>query len=272
MEKADPQPSATPQFLTGSQARSAIRSRQWNRPTAGMAPGYVQANLVILPRQAAYDFLLFCQRNPKACPLLEVTDPGSYRVGAQWGEEIDLRTDVPRYRVYRDGQMVSEVDRLVDLWQDDFVSFLIGCSFTFEQALGEAGIPIRHQECGCNVPMYRTKLACRPAGIFHGPTVVSMRPIPASLVPLAVTVTARYPGVHGAPLHIGDPAGLGIADLAHPDYGDPVPIHPGELPVFWACGVTPQAAAVEARIPLMITHAPGHMLVTDRLNSDLAER
>jgi uncharacterized protein YcsI (UPF0317 family) len=230
----------------------------------------VQANLVILPQDYAYDFLLFSQRNPKPCPLLEVTDPGSFRVNTIWAKDLDLRTDVPRYRVYREGQLVEEPDSLLELWQPDFVSFLIGCSFTFEQALLEAGIPVRHQECGCNVPMYRTNIPCRPAGIFYGPVVVSMRPIPAHLVPQAVTVTARFPGVHGAPLHIGDPSGLGIADLSHPDYGDPVPILPGEIPVFWACGVTPQAAAEAARVPLMITHAPGYMLITDRLNRDLA--
>ena len=268
-EYSPPTPPAN--LRTGAEARAAIRAGTWRKPTAGLAPGYVQANLAILPKAFAYDFLLFCQRNPKPCPLLEVTDPGSYRVDPSWGADLDLRTDVPRYRVYRDGELSSEPENLLDLWQADFVSFLIGCSFTFEQALLENGVPVRHQECGCNVPMYRTCLACRTAGVFHGPVVVSMRPIPAGLVPLAVTVTARYPGVHGAPLHIGDPATLGIADLATPDYGDPVPVKPGEVPVFWACGVTPQAAAVAARIPLMITHSPGFMLVTDRLNRNLGE-
>jgi uncharacterized protein YcsI (UPF0317 family) len=272
MNNSDNHPALGSTFDTGAQARAAIRNKLWNRPTSGLAPGYVQANLVILPQQYAYDFLLFCQRNPKPCPLLEVTDLGSYTVDPKWGKQIDLRTDLPRYRVYRDGEVKAELEQLIDVWQDDFVSFLIGCSFTFEQALLEAGIPIRHQECGCNVPMYRTHILCRPAGIFQGPTVVSMRPIPAHLVPLAVTVTARYPGVHGAPLHSGDPLELGITDLSKPDYGDPVPVHPGEIPVFWACGVTPQAAAEVARIPLMITHSPGHMLITDRLNSELAER
>jgi uncharacterized protein YcsI (UPF0317 family) len=268
MEKDNRVPSTS----TGKAAREMIRAGAWRRPTAGLAPGYVQANLVILPQAQAYDFLLFCQRNPKPCPLLEVTEAGSPAVDPAWGEDVDLRVDLPRYRVYEGGALAREVDTIADLWRADLVSFLLGCSFTFEQALQEAGVPIRHQECGCNVPMYRTNIPCRPAGAFRGPVVVSMRPVPARLVPLAVTVTARFPGVHGAPIHVGDPAAIGIADLGRPDYGDPVPVYPGETPVFWACGVTPQAAAEAARIPFMITHAPGHMLVTDRLNRDLAEK
>ncbi|HPH96235.1 MAG TPA: putative hydro-lyase [Anaerolineaceae bacterium] len=253
----------------GAEARLLIRSGGWRRPTAGLAPGHVQANLAILPQADALDFARFCFRNPRPCPVLDVTEPGSPHPSAALAAGADLRTDLPRYRVYRGGELAAELDDLNALWQDDFVAFLLGCSFTFEQALIEGGIPVRHVECGCNVPMFRTNRACQPAGPFAGPLVVSMRPIPAALVPRAVTITARYPQVHGAPVHIGDPAALGIADVLRPDYGDAVPVQPGEVPVFWACGVTPQAVAQSARLPLMITHAPGHMLICDTLNRDL---
>jgi len=251
---------------TGVQAREAIRSGRWTGPTAGLAPGYTQANLVILPRSHAFDFLRFAVRNPKPCPVLDVTAPGSPHPDPRWAEGADLRTDLPRYRVYQDGELVAEPFDLLAWWRDDMAAFLLGCSFTFERALQAEGVPVRHLECGCNVPMYRTNRETRPAGPFHGPLVVSMRPIPADQVAKAVQITARYPSVHGAPVHIGDPAALGIADLGSPDYGEPVSIRPGEVPVFWACGVTPQAVALASRIPLMITHAPGHMFITDRLD------
>jgi len=242
--------------------REEIRRGKWTAPTAGLAPGYVQANLVILPEADAYDFLLFCQRNPRPCPLIEVTDPRSPEpAGVAPG--ADLRTDLPKYRVYRDGRLEAEVTEIAAYWRDDLVSFLLGCSFTFERALLDAGVPLRHIAEGKNVAMWRTSLACRPAGRFHGPMVVSMRPIPAPLVPRAVTVTARYPMAHGAPVHIGDPAAIGIRDVTRPEWGDPLPILPGEAPVFWACGVTPQAVALEAKPPLVITHSPGHMFITD---------
>lgn len=257
-------------LTTGQAARAAIRAGQWTGPTAGLAPGFTQANLVVLPQSAAFDFLRFCIRNPKPCPVLDVTDPGSPHPDAAWAAAADLRTDVPRYRVYREGRLIEEPSDLLHWWRDDLVAFLLGCSFTFERALLAAGVPVRHLECGCNVPMYRTNRPCRPAGRFQGPLVVSMRPIPADLVPRAVQVTARYPAVHGAPVHIGDPAALGISDLARPDYGDPVPVNPNEVPVFWACGVTPQAVALTSQVPLMITHAPGHMFITDRLDEELA--
>jgi uncharacterized protein YcsI (UPF0317 family) len=253
----------------GIEARHAIRNGEWRRPTAGLAPGYAQGNLVVLPREHAYDFLLFCQRNPKPCPVLEVTDTGSY-VPALTAPGADLRTDLPVYRLYRDGELVEECANIAHLWREDLVSFLLGCSFTFEAALLAAGLSIRHIECGCNVPMYRTSIPCTPAGIFHGPMVVTMRPFPAKDVVKAVQITARYPAVHGAPVHIGDPAAIGIADLAMPDYGDSVPIEDGDVPVFWACGVTPQAVAIAAKIPFMITHAPGYMFVTDLLNEALS--
>ncbi len=255
---------------TGRAARQAIRSRAWTGPTAGLAPGYVQANLAILPKAQAFDFLRFCVRNPKPCPVLDVTAPGAWQPASSWAEDADLRTDAPRYRVYRDGELVDEPTELGSWWRDDLVTFLLGCSFTFERALVAAGVPVRHLACGCNVPMYRTNRPCQPAGPFHGPLVVSMRPIPADLVARAVQVTARFPAVHGGPVHIGAPEALGISDLARPDYGDPVPVQPGEEPVFWACGVTPQAVALASRAPLMITHAPGHMFVTDRLDRELA--
>jgi uncharacterized protein YcsI (UPF0317 family) len=230
---------------TPKEIRQAIRQSRYSGGTAGLAPGFVQANLVILPRAQAYDFLVFCQRNPKPCPLIEVTDPGNPEpAGVAPG--ADLRTDVPRYRVYREGRLEAEVTDIAKEWRDDFVAFLLGCSFTFENALLQAGVPLRHIEENRIVSMWRTSVACRPAGIFRGPMVVSMRPIPAPLVPRAVTVTARYPMAHGAPVHIGDPARIGITDVGRPDWGEAVTIHAGEEPVFWACGVTPQAVALEA--------------------------
>jgi uncharacterized protein YcsI (UPF0317 family) len=251
-----------PVLLTPAEAREHMRAGRWTSITAGLAPGYAQANLAILPRELTYDFLLFCVRNPKPCPLLDVTDPGS-PVPRLAAPDADLRTDLPRYRVYRDGELVDEPTSIEDYWRDDLVAFLLGCSFTFEHGMLEAGIPLRHIECGCGVPVFRTNVPCRPAGVFHGPLVVSMRPIPAHLVAAAVQISGRYPAVHGAPVHVGAPEALGIRDLDHPDWGDPVPVGEGEVPVFWACGVTPQAVAMEARPPLMITHAPGHMFLTD---------
>jgi uncharacterized protein YcsI (UPF0317 family) len=242
--------------------RAAIRRGEWTGPTAGLAPGYTQANLVMLPEADAFDFLRFCVRNPKPCPVLEVTDPGSAEPAAT-APGADLRTDVPRYRVYRDGAPDGEPTDVRDQWRDDLVAFLIGCSFTFERALLAEGLPVRHIEQGVNVPMYRTSRDCVPAGRFAGPLVVSMRPMTPEQAIRATQITSRYPTVHGAPVHVGDPEQLGIAHLATPDYGDPVEIRPGEIPVFWACGVTPQAVAAASRPELMITHAPGHMFVTD---------
>lgn len=246
-----------------------IRQGRWRKPTAGLAPGYVQANLVVLPRELAYDFLLFAQRNPKPCPILEVTDTGlpEPRLTAPGA---DLRTDVPKYRIYRDGTFVQEVTDLLGVWTPDLVGFLLGCSFTFEAGLLQAGIPVRHIEEGKNVSMFITSIPCMPAGAFSGPLVVTMRPIPAALVSRAVQISGRFPAVHGAPVHVGDPGALGIRDLSKPDFGDPVTIRPGEVPVFWACGVTPQAVAMQAKPPLMISHAPGHMFITDMRDESLA--
>ena len=245
-------------------ARAAFRGGL-RAPTSGFSAGCTQANLISLPPENAYDFLLFAQRNPKSCPVLDVTEPGETSASIFRG---DLRTDLPAYTVYRDGELVEERTEVVDLWRDDLVSFLVGCSFTFEAALLESGVPVRHIETGGNVPMYRTSRQCRPAGRLSGPLVVSMRPVPADLVATAVRVTSRYPAVHGAPVHIGSPEELGIGDLASPDFGEPVEVRPGEIPVFWACGVTPQAAVMQSRPPFAIGHAPGHMAITDARDSD----
>ncbi len=249
--------------------RAEIRAGRWSRPTAGLGPGFAQANLVILPQKLAYDFLVFCHRNPKPCPLIDVTDPGDFQP-RHAAPEADVRTDVPRYRVYRHGHSTEEMTEIRTLWREDFVTFLLGCSFTFEAAMVRAGLPVRHVEEHRNVPMYRTTISCRPAGAFRGPMVVSMRPVPQADVSRAIQVTARYPLAHGAPVHIGDPAAIGIADLSHPDYGDAVTVHEGDVPVFWACGVTPQAVVQQARPEIMITHAPGHMFITDLRDEDLA--
>ena len=251
-----------PAATSAAVVRERARRGALTGVTAGLAAGYAQANLVIVPRDLAFDFLLFCVRNPKPCPLLDVTDPGS-PVPRYAAPHADLRTDLPRYRVYRQGELVDEPTSIARYWADDLVAFLLGCSFTFEQGLLDAGIPLRHHACGGNVAMYRTNIACRPAGMFQGPLVVSMRPIPAPLVAAAVQISGRYPAVHGAPVHVGAPEALGIGDLDRPDWGDARPILDGEVPVFWACGVTPQAVAMTARPPLMITHAPGCMFVTD---------
>jgi len=249
--------------------RQDIRLGKLTGITAGLGQNYVQANLAVLPKEHAYDFLLFCQRNPRPCPLLEVTDVGSPEpVGVAPG--ADLRTDISRYRIYKDGVLTDEVTDATPYWRDDLVAFLLGCSFTFEWALLDAGIRLWHVEHGKNVAMWRTSTQCRPAGVFHGPMVVSMRPIAAAQLAKAVTASARFPGAHGAPVHVGDPAAIGIADITRPDWGDAQEFGRGDVPVFWACGVTPQAVALVSRPPFMITHSPGHMFITDLPNSALA--
>ena len=248
---------------TATADRTRIRAGEHTGPTSGLAPGFAQANLVILPADEALDFLRFCVRNPKPCPMLEVTDTGSpHPFGL--AADADLRTDLPRYRVFRDGRLIDEPTDIVGHWRADLVSFLLGCSFTFEWALAAAGLPVAHQEQGVNVPMYVTNRRCSPAGRFDGPLVVSMRPFAPDLIPHVIEISARYPAMHGAPVHIGDPAEIGIDDLAAPDFGDAVRVGADQVPVFWACGVTPQAVAIEARPSLAIFHAPGHMFVTDR--------
>lgn len=246
---------------TPALARAAFRSGLV-RPTAGLSHGFAQANLITLPRADAADFAEFARLNPKPCPLLDVLDG---TVEPRIAPGADLRVDLPLYRVWRDGELVEETPDATQAWGDPhmLVSFLIGCSFTFEWALLDAGIPVRHISAGCNVPMYRTTRPCASAGAFAGPLVVSLRGIPAGQADEAVRVSGRYPLVHGAPVHVGDPADLGITDLDHPDYGDAPILAPGDVPVFWACGVTPQAAVVASRPRFAITHAPGHMFVSD---------
>jgi uncharacterized protein YcsI (UPF0317 family) len=251
------------------QQRLRIRTGVFTGPTSGLAPGHVQANLVILPQALAGDFLRFAVANPKPCPILAVAEPGDPRVPTLGGE-LDIRTDLPRYRVWRDGELVAEPTDITDFWRDDLVSFAIGCSFSFEEALIEAGIEVRHIARGCNVPMYRTNIRCVPAGVFSGPMVVSMRPLKPADAIRAVQITSRFPSVHGAPVHLGLPQAIGIADIGKPDYGDAVPVAADELPVFWACGVTPQAVIAQARPAFCITHAPGSMLITDLRNTALA--
>lgn len=254
---------------TPQRVREMIRRGEIVRPTAGLCQGFVQANLAIVPKELAYDFLLFCQRNPKPCPVLDVTDPGSPepRILAPGA---DLRYDIPQYRVWKKGELVDEPTDVARYWREDLVAFLLGCSFTFETALLKASIPVRHIEEDCNVPMYLTNIACRPAGFFQGSTVVSMRPMRPELAIRAVQVTSRFPGVHGAPLHIGDPSVIGIDDIKKPDFGESVTIYDGEVPVFWACGVTPQAVAMAVKPELMITHSPGYMFISDVRDEELA--
>ncbi len=247
---------------TPADVRNACRTGQHTTHTAGLAPGYAQANLVVVPKDLAYDFLVFCHRNPKPCPLLDVTDMGNPEP-VQTAPGADLRSDLPRYRVFRHGELVEETTDISDYWDDSMAGFLLGCSFTFEQAMQQAGIPVRHLDAGTVVPMYRTNIACTPAGPFTGEMVVSMRMIPAEHVVRAVEVTSRYPAVHGSPVHIGDPEIIGIKDLNDYAWGDAPVSEPGDVPVFWACGVTPQSIAMQIKPDLMITHAPGCMFVTD---------
>lgn len=252
-----------------AQVRGEIRAGRWTAHTSGLAQRHVQGNVVILPQRWADDFLRYCQRNPKPCPLLAVSEPGATAL-PRLGAGIDIRSDVPRYRVWRRGELVEEPTDVRALWRDDLVTFVLGCSFSFEQALLDEGLVLRHVEEGKNVAMFRTSIATVPAGPFAGPLVVTMRPLRAAAAIRAIQITSRFPDVHGAPVHLGDPALIGIPDLARPDWGDAVEVRPDELPVFWACGVTPQAALAQARPDFCITHAPGAMLVTDLLNHQLA--
>lgn len=258
-----------PNFDTSASVRLACRRGELTGQTSGLADGFAQANLVILPQADAAEFLLFCQRNPKPCPLLEVTDAGS-PVPRRTAPDGDLRTDLPRYRVWAGGKLIDEPTDVSRYWREDFVSFLIGCSFTFETALRAAGVPVRHIEERRNVPMYRTHVPCEPAGRFCGELVVSMRPLTAADAIRAVQITSRYPGVHGAPVHFGDPGRIGITDISRPDFGESVTIRDGEVPVFWACGVTPQVALMNAAPEIAITHSPGCMFVTDVRDEELA--
>jgi uncharacterized protein YcsI (UPF0317 family) len=256
-------------LLTGISARQAIRRNGFSGPTSGLAPGYVQANLAILPQPLAQDFLQFCRLNPKPCPLIGVSAPGAPRIPAL-ADDLDIRTDLPRYRVWREGALVDEPHDIAKWWRNDLVTFAIGCSFSFEQALLDDGIELRHMTCDCTVPMYRTSVETAPAGPFHGPLVVSMRPMKPADAIRAVQITTRFPSVHGAPVHLGKPEMIGIKDIAKPDWGDAVPVHDDEIPVFWACGVTPQSVIMAVKPDFCITHYPGAMLVTDRRNNEFA--
>jgi len=255
---------ASPQDL-----RHAIREGAFSGNTSGLAPGYVQCNIVILPAELANDFLRFCQLNPKPCPLIATSNsPGDFSLPPLG--DVDIRTDVPSYRVFRDGEFVEERADISELWREDLVTFALGCSFSFEEALLADGLEVRNVKQKVNVPMYRTSIDCKPAGPFAGKMVVSMRPFRAADAIRAIQICTRFPAVHGAPVHLGDPGQIGIADLARPDYGDAVSVAEGELPVFWACGVTPQVALERARPAFAVTHSPGCMLVTDLRNSQLA--
>ena len=249
-------------YSNPAELRAAVRRGGFTGQTSGQCAGFVQANVVILPEEYADDFATFCERNSQACPLLERLPAGETQSRIAAGS--DLRTDVPRYRVFHGGVAdAKELNDLKHIWRGDFCAFLLGCSFTFETALEAAGLQVRHLQAGCNVPMYRTTTPCQGAGPFSGPLVVSMRPYRPEQVEHVRAVTSQYPGMHGAPVHVGDPAVLGIANLARPDFGDAVPIRDDETPVFWACGVTPQLALEAARLDLAITHSPGCMFVTD---------
>jgi uncharacterized protein YcsI (UPF0317 family) len=255
-------------ILPSVAARHACRNGMASS-TAGVADGFVQGNLAILPEKLASAFHRFCQLNPKPCPIIGMSDVGDPRIPAL-GIDLDIRTDLPRYRVWRDGEVAEESTDIMAHWRDDLVAFVIGCSFSFEEALRADGLPIRHIERNVRVPMYRTNIACSPAGPFAGPMVVSMRPFKPADAIRAVQITSRFPAVHGAPVHLGHPHSIGIADIARPDYGDPVPVEADEIPVFWACGVTPQSVIQSAKLPFAITHSPGLMLVTDLMNKQLA--
>ncbi len=250
------------------EVRKLIRQGKIEKPTSGMCAGFAQANLVVLPRDLAYDFLLFTQRNPKSCPVLEVSDMGSRHLH-YLAKDADIAKDIPKYRVYKEGILTGEYTSVEDIWREDFVSFLIGCSFSFESELLRAGIGIRHIEENCNVPMYITNIECEPAGIFHGKMVVSMRPIPYNQVVKSITITETMPTVHGTPIHIGAPEVIGINNINKPDFGDAVTIKEGEVPVFWPCGVTPQSVVMNVKPKIVITHSPGHMFITDVKNEDL---
>ncbi len=247
--------------------RREVREGKWTAPTAGVAPGYAQANLVILPKSVAMDFMIFAQRNPKACPVIDVLEAGV--IEAPSAKDSDIRRDVPKYRIYEKGKGYRETASIEEVWEEDFVSFLLGCSFTFESELIKQGIPMKHIDLGKNVSMYKTSIPCKSAGSLTGEMVVSMRPIKSSQIAKAVEISGRYPQVHGSPIHIGNPQAIGINNMEVPDYGDGVPIEGDEIPVFWPCGVTPQSVLMNSGVDFFITHAPGHMFVTDIKNEDL---
>ncbi len=263
------QHSETVERAAGLSVRLDCRNGSLTGPTGGLAPGNVQGNLAILPKNIANDFLRFCQSNPKPCPVIGMTETGGWTVPSL-GDDLDLRTDLPRYRVWRNGELIADPTDVRDYWRDDLVGFVIGCSYSFEEALLASGLRLHYVERGLAVPMFRTNIACQTAGVFSGPMVVSMRSFKPADAIRAIQITSRFPSVHGAPVHIGMPEAIGIKDIAQPDYGDAVEVPSGEIPVFWACGVTPQAVIAAVRPEFAITHAPGAMLVTDRKNTEYA--
>lgn len=249
--------------------REKVSRGEWQAGTESMCPGYVQANLVILPAEFAFDFTVFCLRNPRPCPILEVLEPGD-PVVRDMAAETDIRIALPQYRIFKNGELAEETSEIGDHWRSDLVAFLIGCSYTFEEALVKGGVPVRNYSQKKDPAVYITSITCRPAGIFSGPMVVSMRPVPSSLVSRAVQITSRFPQAHGAPVHIGDGKSIGIKDIAKTDFGEPVEIKEGEVPVFWGCGITPQTVALQSKIPFVITHKPCHMFVSDIKLEELA--
>lgn len=271
MTKVQQQPEVSKAELEGlhpQELRKIVREGRWTGGTEGLARGFAQANLIILPKEVALDFLIFCQRNPKPCPIVEVTDPGSPMITQV--ANADLRTDLPRYSVYKDGQLVDQPSDITSYWRDDLVGFLIGCSYSFEEALLNAGIPLRHQQEDKIVSVYTTNVPCVPAGRFAGPMVVSMRPVKRDQLVRAVQVTSRFPATHGAPVHIGDPSLIGV-DLGKTDFDTGVfELAEDDVPVFWGCGGTPQAVALASKIDFMITHKVGHLFVTDKLSEEIA--
>ena len=257
-------------FNDSREVRAAIRSGEYRGPTAGIAPEFVQTNLVIVPSDSAEDLADLCARNPVPCALVETLGPGHYQPAC--APDADIRTDLPLYRVYRKGLLLEKRTDIVDLWHEDFVTFLIGCSYTFEYALTQAGFVMRHHAEGKSVPMYRTSLPLMPAGRLWGHMIVSMRPFKPQDVDAVREITRPYRAAHGEPIHWGDPEAIGIRRLDHPDEGDAVTVERGEVPVFWGCGVTPQNVAIESRMPYVIVHEPGHMFVTDMRHDELASR
>jgi uncharacterized protein YcsI (UPF0317 family) len=253
----------------GREARRACREGRFAGDSANVAPGFVQGNLAVLPATLAASFHRFCQLNPKPCPIIGMSEPGSPRI-PELGLDLDIRTDLPRYRIWRNGELVDEPTDIKSLWRDDLVAFVLGCSYSFEEALIADGLSIRHIDQGSGVPMFRTSIECTPAAPFAGPMVVTMRPFKPADAIRAIQITTRFPAVHGAPVHIGDPRQIGIADLAKPDYGYAVPVGDDEIPVFWACGVTPQSVILDSKPEFAITHAPGCMLITDRRNTEFS--
>lgn len=250
--------------------RLQIRAGKITTQTSGMTPGVVQGNIVILPRGWAADFTRYCELNPRPCPLICVGTPGQFMLD-ELGEDIDIRTDLPRYQIFREGELINDPTDIADVWQDDLVTFVMGCSFSFEEVLQEAGIPLRHLHRGQDVSIYRTSMPTRSAGPFAGPVVVSMRPFSRTDACRAVEITSRYPKMHGAPIHVGDPSHIGIEDLETPAWGNRTPMETDDIPLFWACGVTPQMAIIGARLPFAITHKASHMLITDRLIHEYAK-